>query len=450
MNAILEEDQTVTIERMGQSGQGIAYLPDGRIFFVDGALPEEKVLARVTQVKPRYAHGRLIAVLAPSPERITPTCPYAGECGGCSFQHWDYPRELAYKENWVRQALTRLAKMPDPPVRPIIAAGAPEHYRNKGQFPWGQQGGRLTLGLYERASHRLVDLDHCAIQDDLINGVLRHAQELAAPYHFTAYREQTGTGLLRHLVVRSSHATSDVLVLIVATASDPRLSSLAADLMQADAHIKGVGLNINSERTNRILGGSTTLLQGQSAVIDKILGMSFHVSFESFFQVNPEQVGRLYQLAVSEIPLGTGVVWDLYAGVGTLAALASPRATAVHAIELSAAAADDARRNFALNGLGNVHMTTGRVEELVDRRSLPRPDVVIMDPPRKGVDASVLGKLLELGPERIVYISCNPDTLGRDMQLLQTDYSLRQTTPVDMFPRTDHVESVSVLIRQPR
>ncbi|PSR37569.1 MAG: 23S rRNA (uracil(1939)-C(5))-methyltransferase RlmD [Sulfobacillus thermosulfidooxidans] len=445
MSARLEESYTVRIERMGQSGQGVAYLPDGRIFFVDDALPGELVRAQVTQVKPRYAKGRIETILEPSSSRITPVCSYAEQCGGCSFQHWDYRAETEYKQEWVRQALKRIAKIPEPPLFPIVPATGPDHYRNKGQFPWGQQGQQLSLGLYARGSHQLVELASCLIQDEGINRVLRRAPELARPYHFTAYQETTGQGLLRHLLIRSARATKDLLVLIVATAFDPNLSAYARDLMADNAHIKGVGLNINTERTNRILGPSTRLLHGQSTIIDQILGLSFHVSFESFFQVNPEQVERLYRLALDNIPESTGVLWDLYAGVGTLASLASARAQKVYAIELNSAAASDARKNFALNGLHNIQMITGRVEDVIDENVLRKPDVVLMDPPRKGVDSHVLSRLKRLHPSRIVYISCNPDTLARDVQLLSPEYRLTAVTPVDMFPRTDHVEAVAVL-----
>ncbi len=438
----------VSIARMGQFGQGVAYLPDGRILFVEGALPEERVQALVTAEKSRYAVGRILEIAEPSAQRIASLCPFSEDCGGCSFQHWNYPEELRYKENWVRQALVRIGKLPNPPVHAIMAAASPLEYRNKGQFPWSEVHGLLQLGLYARGSHHLIPLDHCIIENAQINEVLKGAPPLARARNLTAYDEATGQGVLRHLLIRSSLLTSEVLVLIVAARGDAGLQGLARDLMDCCPQVKGVGVSINAERTNRILGKSCELLAGRSTIIDSILDMSFQMSFESFFQVNPLQVSTLYRLALEQVPEGTRTLWDLYSGVGTLSSLVSRKARDVYAIEVNAAASRDALDNYALNHLHNVHALVGRVEDVVDHGGLPVPDVVLMDPPRKGVESSVVDKLLSLKPPMIIYISCNPDTLARDIARLNPRYRLQSVTPVDMFPRTDHVESVSVLTRR--
>ncbi|SMC05533.1 23S rRNA (uracil1939-C5)-methyltransferase [Sulfobacillus thermosulfidooxidans DSM 9293] len=449
MDTTLPKEIEVQIDRMGQNGQGIAYLPDGRIFFVDGALPGERVRAQLTQVKSQYARGTLNQVLQASPSRIESGCSYFEQCGGCAFQHWDYQQELQYKENWVRQALKRIGKVDAPPVEQIVAAPSADHYRNKGQFPWGYVDGKLRLGLYQSRSHELVPLDNCLIQDQAISKMLEDLPRLVAPYRLSAYDESTGKGLLRHVLIRTSKWSHDMLVLFVVTKQEPRLKNIAEELRRQYPHIAGVGININAERTNRILGTHTELLAGTSTIIDKILDMSFYVSFESFFQVNPEQVSTLYQLALKHVPENAKIVWDLYAGVGTLATLMSPKSQAVYAIEINPQAAADAKKNFALNHLSNVSIIAAPVEEIATRHQLPNPEIVVMDPPRKGVDASVLQTLKQLAPERIIYVSCNPDTLARDIALLRPDYELQSVTPVDMFPRTDHVESCSLLIKKP-
>lgn len=436
----------VTIERMGRNGQGIAYLPDGRIFFVDGALPGERVLAKIAQVTSPYARGTLTRVLQPSPARIAPACPHFDRCGGCAFHHWNYEQELRYKENWVIEALKRIGKVSDPPVSAIIAAPSPDQYRNKGQFPWGSTDGRLVLGLFQSRSHQLVELDRCLIQDPSISHMLENLPRVLTPYDVSVYDEGTGKGILRHVLLRTSRWSREMLVLFVVSSKDSRLPKIARDLVRQYPYIRGVGVNVNRERTNRILGSQTEVLAGSATIIDKILDMSFYVSFESFFQVNPEQVGALYQVALDHVPQHAAVIWDLYAGVGTLAGLMSRRAQDVYAIEINQQAAQNAEQNFALNALSNARVIASSVEDAVVNARLPKPDVVVMDPPRKGVDADVLSMLRKWAPRRIIYISCNPDTLARDVARLNPVYELQRVTPVDMFPRTDHVESVSLLV----
>ncbi|HBQ93742.1 MAG: 23S rRNA (uracil(1939)-C(5))-methyltransferase RlmD [Firmicutes bacterium] len=438
----------VKIERMGQNGQGVAYLPDGRIFFVDKTLPGETVQARIDEVKSRYARGTLEKVIVPSPERIDSACPDFEQCGGCAFQHWDYEAELRYKENRVRESLRRIGKFTNAPVHSIIGAPSMSHYRNKGQFPWGHQRNRPILGLYQSRSHQLVELTGCLIQDPSISQMLQDLPELVKHYGLSVYDEGTGQGTLRHTLFRTSKWSSDMLVLFVVTSKDPRLTQAAQDLLQHHPKIRGVGVNVNTSRTNRILGDKTELLAGSPIITDRILGMSFHVSFESFFQVNPEQVGTLYRTALGYLPEHAHSVWDLYAGVGTLASLISPFADSVYAIEANRQATRDATQNLALNRITNTHIISATVEDAVTQGLLPRPQVVVMDPPRKGVDTGVLNTLMQWAPHRIIYVSCNPDTLARDAEILHAEYDVKSITPIDMFPRTDHVESVSLFVRK--
>lgn len=439
-----------TVERMGQKGEGVATFPDGRLLFVPGALPGENIVVTVTEIRKNFGRGRLQKIEKPSSFRRAAPCPVFSQCGGCVFQHWDYREELHYKETWIRESLRRIGHIENPPVEPIRGASHPQAYRNKGQFPWGGQAGNVHLGLYRTRSHQLVGIDACAIQRPEVNEVLAQAPAIVNAFAWAPYDELTHQGLLRHLVIRSSQATHQVLLLIVATRDDPQSSAVAQRFMTL-SNVAGVGLNINSARTNRILGDKTRTLAGRDRIPEQILGLTFDMSFTSFFQVNPEQVETLYQLALDACGNHPGTVWDLYAGVGTLAALVAQNADAVTALEINPDAIGDARANFARNHLDNVTIYEGAAEDLVPKwvQAGKRADVVMVDPPRSGMQIEVVRALLSARPSKIVYVSCNPDTLARDVALLEDVYQLTRVTPVDMFPWTDHVESCAVLIRRP-
>lgn len=441
---------TVAIERMGMHGEGIGQTPDGRLAFVRNGLPGETVEARITEVRKNFVRAVATEHYKQSPNRQVPPCPIYASCGGCALQHWSYSEELAYKENRVRQALIRIGGLSNPPVGRIKGAEHDYFYRNKGQFPWGGSADRPTLGLYQRGSHDVVPVGDCAIQDPLINEVLAAAPALATRYHLGPFNARTGEGVLRHLLIRSSrHANETLALLVVGQEPNDLVERFAQDLMQACPHLVGVGINRQSHNTNRVLGPETRTVAGKTHIVEEILGMRFWMSFTSFFQVNPEQVQILYQLVLEALG-SVQEVWDLYAGVGTLAALASRSATRVRALEMHPAAIQDARRNFDENGLTSVDITQGTVENVVAqwvKASDHPPDAVIMDPPRAGLKPEVVQSLLTLKPKLVVYVSCNPDTLGRDVALLSQQYDLKLATPVDMFPRTDHVESCAVLVR---
>lgn len=439
------------IERMGQNGDGVAQMADGRIAFVAGALPGETVQAKITEVRKNFVRALSIVREQDSEERIVPVCPIFDACGGCSLQHWHYDREAAYKENRVRQALLRIAGMTEPPVQPIVRASSDYGYRNKGQFPWGGRPGELVLGLYRRGSHEIIEARHCAIQDPRINEVLALAPDLANRYGLTPYDEIRQSGVLRHLLIRSARYSGNTLALIVVNELADGLKPFAEALLHEVPHLVGVGVNINPEKTNRILGPRSWALAGQSHIVEDILGMKFDLSFGSFFQVNPTQAARLYQLVLDSIGPHPREVWDIYAGVGTLAALAAQEAEVVRAIEINPDAIRDAQENFRLNGLQNVRIEEGAAEDRITRwvqqADVP-PEAVIVDPPRSGLKSEVSEALLRLKSPRLVYVSCNPDTLARDVRVLSKEYQLVQVTPVDMFPRTDNVECCSLLVRK--
>lgn len=439
---------TVLVERMGQSGDGVGRLPDGRLLFVPGVLPGESASVVVREQHRSFARGELVLLDRTSPDRVPPVCPIYGECGGCTFQHWNYAAEAQYKENRVREALRRQG-LSDAVVEAIRPSPNPYGYRNKGQFPFGGYPGAVTLGLYARKSHRVVPALHCDIQDRWVNEVLSAAADAANEAGLAPYREESREGVLRHLLVRSSRLQGRLLVLVVAARMESGIDRMAARLMETIPEIVGVGVNINASSANRVLGEETRLLAGEPAILERVSGLTFQLSLTSFFQVNPEQAATLYDAALGFLPAANlQDVWDLYSGVGTLAALAGRRAQRVRAVEVNRDAARDAAKNFSLNGLNNIVIEIGRVEDVMARFDGTKPDAVIVDPPRAGLDPTVVEALEQFSPRQIIYVSCNPETWARDVQRL-AHYRLDRAVPVDMFPRTDHVEIASSLILGP-
>jgi 23S rRNA (uracil1939-C5)-methyltransferase len=439
----------VAIHRMGRDGEGVGTLPDGRVVFVRGALPGERARVRVTATHRTYARAVAEAIEEPSRERVVPPCPVFGRCGGCALQHWDYQAEQTYKADRVRDALVRVGGLADPPVAALVGARDPYGYRGKASFVWGGRPGALVLGLYAWRSHEVVPVRACAIQARPINAVLAAALAPADRLRLEPYDETTGKGLLRHLVIRMSRLERRTVVLLVATRRDPRLGKWARQLMAAEPGVKGVALNLNAERTNRILGSVTLPLAGDPTLVEEILGARFALSPEAFFQVNPEQVAVLYRLVLDALPPTMDTAVDLYAGVGTLAVLMGRRARRVVAVEAVPAAAEWARINAVENGVV-VDVRVGPAETAFVEwvKAGGRADAVVLDPPRSGVRPPVVEALKRLEPPRLVYVSCNPETLARDLAALAEAYRVTRVTPVDLFPRTDHVECVATLVRR--
>jgi 23S rRNA (uracil1939-C5)-methyltransferase len=438
----------VDIIRMGRNGEGVGELPNGQLIFVAGGLPGERVETEVTEIRTRFARGRVTKILTTSPLREEPPCPVYQACGGCTFQHWGYAGELEYKEQRVKDALHRIGGFENPPVDHVRGAHSPYSYRTKGSFPWGGVTGHLTLGLFRRGTHDVVPVAHCAIQHPLVNEVLQAAVTPANYLGLPPYQERTGAGLLRHLVVRVSQAEERAVVMVVTTGSDRRLSPWADALMAAVPAAKGVAVNYNPDPGNRILGHETVTLAGQAWLTEEILGARFRLNPDAFFQVHPEQVAVLYTTVLEAVP-ATDEAWDLYAGVGTLAVLLARRARRVRAVELSpsavAAGRDNARTNHAA-----VEFSEGAAEAVVPRLvgAGHRPGVVVVDPPRSGLRAPVIDALLKLRAARLIYVSCEPESLARDLRELASDYELVRAVPVDLFPRTDHVETVVTMARR--
>jgi len=465
------ETVKLAVTDITQEGDGIGRI-DGYTVFVRGAVPGDTVLARILRPKKTYAFAKAEEILVPSKDRTEPPCPIAGKCGGCSYQSLTYEAQLSIKENLVRQNLSRIGGFSGLGIEPIIAAESPLRYRDKALLPVREIGGRLRCGYYAPKSHRIVPVGDCLLSpsfnEKIIDTILGFCEENGIP----AYDEETGTGLLRHIFIREGAKSGEIMAGIVCTRPSVRneselarrLAALAPDEAHP-AHTKGarvvsVIVNHNPDRTNVILGRATRVIYGKEAIEDELLGLKFRLSPHAFYQVNPAQTERLYETALEFAALKGGeTVYDLFCGIGTISLALAQKAGEVYGVEIVEQAVADARENAKLNGLSNARFFAAPAEEIASRgffdedTPLKKPDAVVLDPPRKGCEASLLSVIRNLSPERIVYVSCDSATLARDLkELCRTDapgssYRIERVRPVDMFPETGHVETVVLLSR---
>jgi 23S rRNA (uracil1939-C5)-methyltransferase len=483
---------TVTVESLAPGGEGVAKSL-GPPVFINRVAPGDVVEVELFDVRKDFAKAKVHRIITPSPHRAQPPCPVFKVCGGCQWQHMSYEYQLTAKEDIVKQALKHIGKLDTALVKPIIGADKNLHYRNKAQFPVKHPQGsdRILAGYYRQDSHELVNIKHCPVQPEQMDHVLDLAKNICEEHAISAYDERTHRGLLRHINLRYSFEHNKSLLTLVLNASASsaedfqnlkcydQVVGAAQALKDAIPDLIGVSINLNNQRGNKILGDLTFAIEGADRIQevlrstrpefpDKLKqGLKFDLSSSSFFQVNTEQAIRLLEQAfipIAALNKQNLQIVDAYAGVGAISLWLAPLAARVIAIEEHPAAVSDGRQNAELNGIDNVEFREGRVEDvLLDMRNEKASiDVVVVDPPRKGISAEVVESLLWAEPELIVYVSCNPATLARDLKLLEqgltksTDdgdkevfvgYKTKQIQPVDLFPQTFHVESVSVLER---
>lgn len=449
---------TLTVDAMGNDGEGIAR-DHGFPFFVKGVLPGETVVVSVMKVKKTYGYARLVEVLTPSKERREPVCPVAASCGGCQLQHVSYEEQLHYKEQKVLGCLSHIGRIENPEqyMEPIIGMQNPYAYRNKAQYPVGRnKEGRIVTGFYAGRTHQIKENEHCAIQEEGMDEILAIVRSYMEQYDISPYDETSQTGIVRHVLIRKGHHTGQWMVCLVINAKTlPHWEMLVENLKDIPG-MTCICINQNRKNTNVILGDHTKLLYGTPVIEDKIGDITYEISPESFYQVNPIQTERLYEVALSYAGLtGKEVVWDLYCGIGTISLFLARKAEKVYGVEIVPQAVKNAERNREKNHLDNVEFYTGAAEEIFPERYAADPagcraDVVVVDPPRKGCDQKLLETICHMGPERIVYVSCDPATLARDIHYLTTDgkYELKRFRPVDMFPQGVHVECVTLLQRK--
>ncbi|BAS27228.1 23S rRNA (uracil(1939)-C(5))-methyltransferase RlmD [Limnochorda pilosa] len=437
---------------LNHSGDGVGR-HEGFVFFVPGALPGERVAVEVDALHKRYGRARLVEVLEASPDRVAPPCPVYAGCGGCQLQHLSYPAELVWKRRRVEAALQRVGGLQGVAVEPVwgMPSGEPWGYRNKVQFPAGVAGGRLVLGFYRRGSHELVPTGDCLIQSPGLVQAAGLCRRLADEAGLEPYDEYTGQGFLRHVVVRESSIPSQILVAWVTHTAAPIPDTVVEGLVAGLPGLAGVVQNVQPEASNRILGSQEHLLWGRPYLEEHLGPFRFRLSIRSFFQVNRVQAERLYRLAVElAAPEPADAALDGYCGVGGITFFLAQEARFVWGVEENRQAVSDARENARRNRIGNARFAAARLEEWLPRRVREgfRPNVAVVDPPRSGVRPEALDALAASTVRRLAYVSCDPETLARDLaHLVRKGYRVERVQPVDMFPRTAHVEAVAQVRR---
>lgn len=437
------EELEVRLDRFAQGGDAVGRAGE-LVVFVAGALPGERVRARLRERHRRYAKGGVVEVIEPSPDRVEPACPLFGECGGCQWQMLDYDAQLRWKRALVCEAIERVGGLKGVPVHPALGMEDPWRYRNKGQYPVGVKGSKVVAGYYRRGSHQIVDLDSCPIQHPLVDAVMVATKRRLDRRRIPIYEEATHRGILRHLVIRASYSWPQVQLTLV-TRTRRAMVGLARQLRGEIPELVGVVQNINRERTNVILGPREKTISGRTWLSERVGRFIYRLSSSSFFQVNTLETEVLCREAVRAASLTGGEhVVDVYAGVGTLSLFLAEKARRVAGIENVGSAVRDARKNARLNGAANVSFLLGNAGSVLGR--FDHCDVLVLDPPRRGCEPEALRAMIALDPERIVYVSCEPVTLARDLgRLAAAGYRVEGVQPIDMFPQTYHIECVARL-----
>ncbi|NSE02219.1 23S rRNA (uracil(1939)-C(5))-methyltransferase RlmD [Blautia wexlerae] len=444
---------TLEIEDCGIDGEGIGKA-DGFTVFVKDAVIGDTVTAKIIKAKKNYGYGRLMEVLKPSPYRVEPKCEFARQCGGCQLQALSYDQQLAFKTNKVKGHLERIGGFTDIPMEPIIGMDELFHYRNKAQFPVGRnKEGKIVTGFYAGRTHNIIENRDCALgvaeNKEVLDRVIAHMEK----YGIEPYNEATGKGLVRHVLIRYGYFTKEVMVCLILNGNKiPKEEQLVKSLCEIPG-MTSITINVNKKHSNVILGEEIRLLWGQEYITDRIGDISYQISPLSFYQVNPMQTQKLYAKALEYADLhGEETVWDLYCGIGTISLFLAQKAKFVRGVEIVPAAIENAKENAKLNGLENTEFFVGKAEEVLPREYKKNgvyADVIVVDPPRKGCDETLLETMVEMNPERIVYVSCDSATLARDLKYLcKRGYELRKVCPVDQFGMTVHVETVVLLSQQ--
>ena len=447
---------TLTIEDMGSDGEGIGKV-DGFTLFIKDAVIGDQVEAKIIKSKKHYAYARLEKVLQPSPFRVEPKCAYHRQCGGCQLQSLSYEKQLEFKQNKIRNNLVRIGGFDpekiDACMEPIIGMEDPWHYRNKAQFPFGyDKEGNVVTGFYAGRSHTIIPNTDCALgveeNQEILEIILRFMKKYGVP----AYEEVSGKGLLRHVLIRKGFASGQLMVCLIINGKKlPEEQRLADELWKIPG-MTSVSVNVNMERTNVIMGKKVRVLKGEEKIEDSIGDVVFRISPLSFYQVNPVQTRKLYGQALEYAGLtGEETVWDLYCGIGTISLFLAQKAKKVYGVEIVPEAIADAKENAVRNGITNTEFYVGKAEEVLPRKYEADgvyAGVIVVDPPRKGCDEKCLETMVRMRPGRIVYVSCDSATLGRDLKYLgENGYEMKAWRGCDMFPGTVHVESVVLMLR---
>lgn len=461
---------TVTIEDIGTDGEGIGKV-DGFTLFVKDAVIGDEVSVKIMKAKKNYAYAKLEKVLTPSPFRVEPKCAFHKQCGGCQIQTMSYERQLQFKQDKIKGNLLRIGKFEAEEIErvmePIVGMEEPFRYRNKAQFPVGcGNDGNPVTGFYAGRTHTIIENTDCFLGAEENKIILETILEYMKKENISAYNEENGKGLVRHILIRTGFASGQIMVCLVINADKlPKEEKLVEALTKIE-NMTSISVSVNKERTNVIMGKKVRILWGEAAIRDSIRilegedftptgkKITFKISPLSFYQVNPKQTEKLYSLALSYAGLtGKETVWDLYCGIGTISLFLAQRAKQVYGVEIIPQAIEDARENARNNGITNAEFFVGKAEEVLPEQYENNgiyADVIIVDPPRKGCDEICLKTMLKMRPEKIVYVSCDSATLARDLRVLcDGGYEIRKVRGVDQFGMTVHVETAVLLVRKP-
>ena len=448
----VDQEFLVTIKRIGINGEGIGYYKRQAVF-IPGTLVGEEVVATCTRVAQGYAEAEIVRIKKKSNQRKQPVCEVYGKCGGCQLQHMAYPEQLRVKRDMITQAIERYTNLDvdDFEIRPTMGMENPLNYRNKAQMPVGYDDEGIMVGFYSMNSRELVHVSDCDVQYEDINQTMNHAVDLLDEYKIYAYAPKTKKGTARHIVIRQAHRTKELQVTFVFANNEfKKMDELSKELMTYCPNVKSVYVNINKEDTHEIFGPDMIHVAGQKVITDKLGKFKFNLSPRAFYQLNPEQTVKLYnQVKFAADLKGTEKVVDAYCGVGTIGQWVADKAAEVRGVDITRSAINDAKENAELNGLKNTYYAVGKAESIIPKWANEgfKPDVVIVDPPRTGLQPELIEMLKRVQPQTIVYVSCNPSTLAKNLKELTKRYRIDYIQPVDLFPQTSHVEAVVRLVK---
>lgn len=452
---LLKEGQNISlkIKRLGINGEGIGYYKK-TIVFVPGALPKEDISVKITKVAPRFVEGELTKINKSAPERVIPPCPVYETCGGCQLQHLAYPSQLVFKKDLLKQALTKFKpkNFEKYQLLPTIGMKNPWNYRNKAQFQLRKIDGEIEAGLYQADSHHLVPITNCLVQQPATTKVMNTLVELLNKYQLPIYNERKNSGIFRTLMVRVGIKTKEVqVVFITQSAKFPQKRALIDEINQLLPEVVSIMQNVQNKRTSIVMGDETNHVWGKESIEEKINEVTFDLSPRAFFQLNPEQTEVLYNQAIKALDVKANeTVVDAYCGVGTIGLSIAKQAKEVRGMDIISAAIEDAKMNAERLGVTNTHYEVGTAEELLPKwlQSGFKPDAIIVDPPRTGLDPKLLKAILKQPPKKMVYISCNVSTLAKDLVDLAKVFDVKYLQSVDMFPQTARCEVVVKLTRK--
>lgn len=443
------QEYNVTIADLSYQGLGVAKI-DNFPIFIENALPGEEIKVQITKVKHSFAFGRVTSFITTSPDRVQLVDKAYTQTGIATLQHLTYSAQLKFKQHQVAVDFQKLG-LDDVEVNPTIGMDDPTHYRNKAQVPVRLINGRLETGFYRKHSHDLIPIEDFYIQDQKIDEAILVVRDLLRTFHVAPYNEEHHKGVVRNIMVRRGYYSHEMMIVLVTRAKKiPHTDEIVAGILAKLPEVKSIIQNVNSAKTNALMGPVNNVLAGSNVITDTLLGLKFAISATSFYQINPVQTEKLYQLAIDKADLQKDdVVVDAYCGIGTISLAVAQHVKKVYGVEIVDQAVEDAKHNAKINNIRNVNFVAAKAEEQMSKWQSDglKPDVVFVDPPRKGLDSTLIDSVAEMNPKKVVYVSCNPATLARDVQLFEgKGYHINQPVqPVDQFPQTIHVESVTVL-----